>query len=93
MYREGFKEILNFYLKIKKKDQANLERVLKENDEINIPYCIRCLCSTLIQIKYNELILDGVSIIEATDFLMDTSNWKKTTEEIRTKFNVPKSVS
>jgi len=45
------------------------------------------------QIKFTELILDGVSITEAIDYLMDTSNWKKTTEEIRAKFNVLKSVS
>ena len=93
MAREGFKETLNFHLKLKKKDEANLERVLKENDEINIPYCIRCLCGTMMQIKFTELILDGVSITEAIDYLMDTSKWKKTTEEIRTKFNVLKSVS
>jgi len=96
MFEEKVKEILNFYQKIKIKDEANLERVLKENDELNTSYCISRLCGTIMQIKFNELILElrkskGLTI-EALEYLTDSSNWEKTKEEIRTKFNVPKSV-
>ncbi|NVM19843.1 MAG: hypothetical protein HWN80_19225 [Candidatus Lokiarchaeota archaeon] len=64
---------------------------MKENDKENIGYCIASLCIIMTQIRFNELLLKS-KVLEAIECSMDMYSWRKFESEIRTKFNVPKSV-
>lgn len=82
--KKRFQELVDFYLERKEEWEANLERVLKENDELNITYCIINLSSVIMLKKHFELSMEG-KIREAMDYMNDFSNLEKIKKDIRIK--------